>query len=116
MNCLVMNASNKHRIDEKKCGVYWRASPNSIFACPCGIYLRMVLIQVMTVFYKYTYMNPHLYYNRTTGNLFPLFCHEQLSKVDQQKIEGPHIMQEPKNTQSNLLWVFDLLMTIIFFF
>ena len=94
------NITNKRRVNEKKCGVYWRAAPNSTFACPCGVYLRAVFVQVITVFY--TYMNPHLYYNRTKGNPFLLFCREQPSKVDQQRIEGPRIMQEPKNTKPNL--------------
>ena len=36
LNCLVMDASNKHRIDEKKCGIYSRAAFNNIFACPAA--------------------------------------------------------------------------------
>ena len=33
-----MNALNKRRIDEKRCGVYSRAAFNNIFACSCGVY------------------------------------------------------------------------------
>ena len=34
LNCLVMNALNKRRIDEKKCGVYSNAAFKNIFLIP----------------------------------------------------------------------------------
>ena len=46
-----MNASNKRRINEKKCGVYSRAAFNNIFACPRGVYSREAFIRVITVLY-----------------------------------------------------------------
>ena len=45
-----MNASNKRRLDEKKCGVYSRAAFNYIFACPCGVYSREAFIQGRRLF------------------------------------------------------------------
>ena len=50
LNCLVMNASNKRRINEKKCGVYSRAAFNNIFACPCGVYSRAAFIRGRRLF------------------------------------------------------------------
>ena len=45
-----MNASNKRRINEKKCGVYSRAAFNNIFACPCGVYSRAAFIRGRRLF------------------------------------------------------------------
>ena len=50
LNCLVMNASNKRRINEKICGVYSRAAFNNIFACPCGVYSRAAFIRGRSLF------------------------------------------------------------------
>ena len=50
-----MNASNKRRINEKKCGVYLRAAFNNIFFLSLrrlfegGVYLREAFIRVITV-------------------------------------------------------------------
>jgi hypothetical protein len=45
-----MNASNKRRIDEKKCGDYSRETFNNIFACPCGVHLRAAFIRERRLF------------------------------------------------------------------
>ena len=57
LNCLIMNASNKRRIDEKKCGVYSRAAFNNIFACSCGVYSRAAFIRIITVIKVFTYFD-----------------------------------------------------------
>ena len=50
LNCLIVNAPNKRRINEKKCGVFSRAAFINIFACPCGgVYSREAFIRVITV-------------------------------------------------------------------
>ncbi len=49
LNYLVMIASNKRRIDERKCGVYSRDAFNNIFVCPCGVYSREAFIRIITV-------------------------------------------------------------------
>ena len=50
LHCLIMNASNKRRIDEKKCGVYSRAAFNNIFACSGGVYSRAAFIRGRRLF------------------------------------------------------------------
>ena len=51
LNCLVMNASNKRRINEKKNAAFIsRAAFNNIFACPCGVYLRAAFIRGRRLF------------------------------------------------------------------
>ncbi len=58
---LVLNALNKRRIDEKKCGVYSRAAFNNIFACSCGVISRTALIPFALYKRKFPYKSTSIY-------------------------------------------------------